>query len=93
MAKKKTFPIGGIHPDKHKITSDKPIVDAGLPEIVYIPVKQHIGSPAKIIVQKGDKVKAGTLLADADGIVSADVFSSVSGEVIKVEEVEANSAI
>jgi len=88
MAKKKTFPIGGIHPDKHKITSDKPIVDAGLPEIVYIPVKQHIGSPAKIIVQKGDKVKAGTLLADADGIVSADVFSSVSGEVIKVEEVE-----
>ncbi len=88
MAKKKTFPIGGIHTDKHKITSDKPIVDAGLPEIVYIPVKQHIGSPAKIIVQKGDKVKAGTLLADADGIVSADVFSSVSGEVIKVEEVE-----
>lgn len=88
MAKTKTFPIGGIHPDKHKITSGKPIVDAGLPEIVYIPVKQHIGSPARIIVQKGDKVKAGTLLADADGIVSADVFSSVSGEVIKIEEVE-----
>lgn len=88
MTSKKTFPIGGIHPDKHKITTDKPIIDAGLPEIVYIPVKQHIGSPAKIIVQKGDKVKVGTLLADADGIVSADVFSSVSGEVIKVEEVE-----
>lgn len=88
MAKKKTFPVGGIHPDKHKITTNKQIIDAGLPEIVYIPVKQHIGSPAKIIVQKGDKVKAGTLLADADGIVSADVFSSVSGEVIKVEEVE-----
>lgn len=88
MAKKKTFPIGGIHPDKHKITTGKPIVEAGLPEIAYIPVKQHIGSPAKIIVQKGDKVKVGTLLADADGIVSADVFSSVSGEVIKVEEIE-----
>lgn len=88
MTNRKTFPMGGIHPDKHKITTDKEIVFAGLPEVVYIPVKQHIGSPAKITVQKGDKVKVGTLLADADGIVSADVFSSVSGEVIKVEEVE-----
>lgn len=84
----KTFHIGGIHPDKHKITTNKPIEDAGLPEIAYIPVKQHIGSPAKILVSKGDKVKVGTLLADADGIVSADVHSSVSGEVLKVEEIE-----
>lgn len=88
MKNKKTFPVGGIHPDKRKITSDKAIIDAGLPEIVYIPVKQHIGSPAKILVKKGDKVKVGTLLADADGIISADVHSSVSGEVLKVEEIE-----
>ena len=83
----KTFPMGGIHLDKHKITSDKPIKEAGLPEIVYIPIKQHIGAPSKIKVQKGDKVKVGTLLADADGIVSADVHSSVSGEVIKIEDI------
>lgn len=88
MTNKKTFSIGGIHPDKYKITSDCPITDAGLPETVYIPVKQHIGSPAKIMVKKGDKVKVGTLLADADGIVSSDVHSSVSGEVTKIEEVE-----
>lgn len=88
MSNKKTFTIGGIHPDKHKITADRPIEDAGLPETVYIPVKQHIGSPAKILVAKGDKVRVGTLLADADGIVSADVHSSVSGEVLKVEEIE-----
>lgn len=85
---KKTFPLGGIHPDKHKNTSDKAIINAGLPETVYIPVKQHIGSAAKILVKKGDNVKVGTLLADADGIVSSDVHSSVSGEVIKVEETE-----
>lgn len=88
MIKLKTFAIGGIHPDKHKITTDSPIIDAGLPETVYIPVKQHIGSPAKIMVKKGDRVKVGTLLADADGIVSSDVHSSVSGEVVKVEAVE-----
>lgn len=57
MSNKKTFTIGGIHPDKHKITADRPIEDAGLPETVYIPVKQHIGSPAKILVAKGDKVR------------------------------------
>lgn len=88
MSNKKTFTIGGIHPDKHKFTSHNPIEDAGLPEIAYIPVKQHIGSPAKMLAHKGDKVKVGTLLADADGVVSSDVHSSVSGEVLKVEEIE-----
>lgn len=88
MIKTKTFAFGGIHPQKYKITTDSPIIDAGLPEFVYIPVKQHIGSPAKILVTKGDKVKTGTLLADADGVVSADVHSSVSGTVEKIEAVE-----
>ena len=58
MTKLKTFKIGGIHPDKHKITTESPIADAGLPETVYIPVKQHIGSPAKILVQKAIKSKS-----------------------------------
>lgn len=83
----KTFPLGGIHLDKHKITSDKPIKEAGLPEFVYIPIKQHIGSPSIIKVKKGDKVKVGTLLADADGVVSADVHSSVSGEIVKIDDI------
>ena len=64
-----------------------PITEAGIPDTVYVPVKQHIGAPAKILVKKGDKVKVGTLIADADGILSADVHSPVSGEVVKVEEV------
>ena len=88
MSKLKTFPLGGIHPEKHKLTTDSPIIFAGLPETVYIPVKQHIGAPAKILIKPGDTVKVGTLLADADGIVSADVHSSVSGEVLKVEAIE-----
>ena len=91
MSKIKTFEKGGIHPQKYKITSDVPITDAGIPETVVIPVRQHIGAPAKILVQKGDKVKVGTLIADADGIVSADVHSSVSGEVLKVEDTPAGS--
>ncbi len=91
MIKEYTFPMGGLHIEKYKITADCPIVEAQIPEIVNIPVKQHIGSPAKILVSKGDKVKVGTLLADADGIVSSDVHSSVSGEVIKIEDLPSAS--
>ena len=91
MNKIKSFKIGGIHPNKYKISSDVAISDAGLPETVVIPVRQHIGAPAKVLVQKGDKVKVGTLLADLDGIVSADVHSSVSGEVLKIEDQEVSS--
>ncbi len=87
MSKIKTFSVGGIHPDKYKITSDLPIRDAGIPDMLYVPVKQHIGAPAKILVKKGDRVKTGTLLADADGIVSADVHAPASGEVVKIEEI------
>ena len=83
----KTFPVGGLHLDKHKIAGNISIANPGLPEVVYIPIKQHIGAPAKIVVSTGDKVKVGTLLAAADGIVSAPIHSSVSGEVIKIEDI------
>ncbi len=86
MSNKKTFSIGGIHLNKRKISALSPIQTAPLPEMVYIPVKQHIGSPAVFKIAKGDKVKVGTLLAEADGIVSANVHSSVAGEVIKIDE-------
>ena len=91
MNKIKTFKIGGIHPEKFKISSDVAIVNAPIPETVTIPVRQHIGAPAKILVAKGDKVKVGTLIADADGVISADVHSSVSGEVTKIEDLEVNT--
>lgn len=83
----KTFSIGGIHINKHKFSSRIEIEELALPDIVYIPVKQHIGAPAKIIVKPKDKVKVGTLLAEADGKLSASVSSSVSGEVVKIEEI------
>lgn len=85
--KAKTFAIGGIHINKYKLSANTKITELALPDMVYIPVKQHIGAPAKIVVKIGDKVKVGTLLAEADGKVSANVFSSVSGEISKIEEI------
>ena len=91
MCNKKTFSLGGIHLNKHKISALSPIQEAGVPPLVYIPVKQHIGAPAQIIVKVGDKVKIGTLLAKANEGISANVHSSVAGEIKKIEEIEAEN--
>lgn len=81
----KTFKIGGIHPAENKLSAKKHIEVFALPKSVFIPVAQHIGAPAEPIVQKGDKVKVGQLIARASGFVSANIHSSVSGTVKKIE--------
>lgn len=83
----KTFRIGGVHPAENKLSAAEPIKVAELPKIAVFPMGQHIGAPAKPIVQKGDKVKVGQKIADAGGFVSAPIFSSVSGTVLKVDTV------
>lgn len=81
----KTFTKGGIHPEGNKISAGKKIQVLGLPEMVHIPVAQHLGTPAVSLVKKGDKVKTGQLIARTEGFVSANVHSSVSGTVTKVD--------
>ena len=81
----KTFPIGGVHPPENKLTADIPIEYLPVPENVIIPVSQHIGSPANPVVAKGDTVKAGQVIAAGKGFVSANIHSSVSGKVSKVD--------
>ncbi len=80
-----TFRIGGVHPEENKITAEMPTQVAALPTQAIFPLSQHIGAPAKAVVAKGDKVKVGTLLAEAGGFVSAPVYSSVSGTVFKID--------
>lgn len=83
--KLRTFSMGGVHPEENKITADKATVAAALPKQAIFPLGQHIGAPAKPVVQRGDKVKVGTLIAEAGGFVSAPIHSSVSGTVAKVD--------
>lgn len=83
----RTFRIGGIHPEENKLTHDVPTKAAPLPKQAIFPLSQHIGAPTKPVVQKGDKVKVGTLIAEAGGFVSAPIYSSVSGTVFKVDTV------
>ena len=83
--KLKTSSMGGVHPEENKITADKATVVAALPKQAIFPLGQHIGAPAKPVVSRGDKVKVGTLIAEAGGFVSAPIHSSVSGTVVKVD--------
>ena len=83
----KTFPLGGIHPKENKFSAGKKIETIDLPKIVSIPISQHIGSPAEPIVAKDDTVKVGQLIAKSSGFVSANIHSSVSGKVLKIDKV------
>ena len=83
----KTFPKGGVHPEENKLSSDQPIITFEIPKQVIIPLGQCLGAPAEPIVAKGDKVKVGQLIATAKGFISANVHSSVSGTVNKIDEV------
>lgn len=83
----KTFPHGGIHPPENKLTANKAIGYLPIPESVTIPVSQHIGAPATTIVNKGDYVKTGQVIATSKGFVSSNIHSSVSGKVNKIDTI------
>ncbi|MBP9995470.1 MAG: electron transport complex subunit RsxC [bacterium] len=83
----KTFRLGGVHPEENKLSSGQPIRDFEIPKQVIIPLGQCLGTPSEPIVAKGDKVKVGQLIATAKGFISANVHSSVSGTVAKIDDV------
>ena len=82
---KLTF-VGGIHPyDGKDLSKDKPIRDVMPTGPMVYPLSQHIGAPAKAIVEKGDRVLRGQMIAEANGFVSAPVYATVSGTVTAIE--------
>ncbi|HEX9600493.1 MAG TPA: electron transporter RnfC, partial [Mariniflexile sp.] len=83
----KTFPKGGIHPPENKITSSEGIKKMTVPKVVYVPISQHIGIPAEIIVDTKDKVTIGQVIAKSGGYVSSNVHSPVAGTVTKLDKI------
>jgi len=83
----KTFVKGGVHPPENKLSASRPIESLPLPQTVSIPLSQHIGAPPVPLVQKNDRVKTGQLIARSEGFVSANIHSSVTGKVVKLEDV------
>ena len=87
IKKGKRYPYGIHVKDMKHLCKDSPIEVMNAPDVVYLSVSQHIGAPAIPVVSVGDKVKKGQLVAKEGGFVSANVFSSVSGEVIAIEDI------
>jgi electron transport complex protein RnfC len=81
----KTFKKGGVHPPENKLSAGNPIEVLPPPASVFIPVAQHIGAPATPVVQRGDQVKTGQIIAKSSSFVSTNIHSSVSGKVKKVD--------
>ncbi|MFH0807039.1 MAG: electron transport complex subunit RsxC [Elusimicrobiota bacterium] len=78
---------GGIYPFEFKETTEyKAIETFPEPDLVIIPLSQHTGAPCEPIVKAGDKVKKGQKIGDSKSFIYAPVHSSVSGEVISIEE-------
>ena len=69
---------GGIHPDDGKaLSKNREVVPVEAGDTLYFPLSQHIGAPAVPLVQKGDRVLRGQMIAEAGGFVSAPVYASV----------------
>ena len=79
--RKVTFSIGGIHPHDSKLSRDCKIEVLPLPQTMYVSMAQHLGAPATPIVNVGDKVLTGQVIAEPAGFISAFVHSPASGTV------------
>ncbi len=87
MKNLKTFQQGGIHPPENKHLSEhKEIQKASVPEILVVPLSQHLGKPAQCLVNAGDTVSEGMLIGQADGFISANVHSPVTGTVEEIKD-------
>ncbi|MFW6215081.1 MAG: electron transport complex subunit RsxC [Alkalispirochaetaceae bacterium] len=81
----RSFPMGGVHPPENKLTADVAIRTLDPPKSAIIPLAQHLGAPAKPVVEKGAMVKVGTRIGEASSFISANIHSSVSGKVKKID--------
>jgi electron transport complex protein RnfC len=76
----------GVHPAEHKeLTAHLPIRRMPYPDEVVLPLRQHAGKPARLVVAKGQHVERGDLLAAADGWVSSPVHASAAGWVSDID--------
>jgi len=82
-----TFKLGGVHPPENKLSAEAVVEKLALPKQVTVPLGQHLGAPATAVVNRGDEVKVGQLIAKSSGFISANIHSPVSGKVFKIDDV------
>lgn len=76
---------GGIHPAENKhLSTARPIAGAGLPEVLVLPLQQHIGEPAEACVETGERVLKGQMVADVKNGMGVPVHAPTSGTIESV---------
>ena len=68
------------------LTANESVTVMPAPATLYVPLSQHIGKSAVAVVSPGQRVKAGELIGQADGAISSNVYSPVSGTVKSIEK-------
>jgi len=92
MARLHTFP-GGLKLEGHKtISTGQPILKAGIPERLFVPLNQHIGSPAECTVEKGEHVLKSQMIGSVTDYVAVPVHAPSSGTVIDIQKFPAAHA-
>lgn len=77
---------GGVHPPEHKLESTKlPIASIDMPKRLVLPLRQHVGNLPKVLVEVGQHVLKGQLLAEAEGNISAAIHAPTSGVIAAIE--------
>ena len=78
---------GGVHPPYHKEPAkDKSIRRAPLPDVLVVPLIQHLGAPCKPTVEKGARVREGQVIGRSEAFVSAPIHAPAAGMVKKIED-------
>lgn len=83
----KTFVLGGVHPKENKFSAGAAISELPVPAQVVVPFGQNLGAPSKPVVNRGEKVKAGQLIAEASSFISSNVHAPVSGTIFKIDNI------
>src|SRR5688572_13089791 len=81
IALKHTFSHGVHPPESKELTSSLPIRRMPFPAEVVLPLRQHAGKPARVVVRKGQRVERGDVVAESDGFISVPIHASAAGVV------------
>ncbi len=77
----------GVHPEENKLSAASPTRPFPAPSMAVVPFSQHAGKPAKPLVKRGEQVKTGQKIGEAEGFISAPVHSPVTGKVKAIDTV------
>ena len=91
---RRLFPVrGGVHPAYHKDpTSEKAVVPLPMPGMLFVPLQQHVGQAAEVLVSIGERVRKGQMIARCGGAISAPQHAPTSGRIRDISEVTAPHA-